>query len=61
MIGNDFTGTIVLVREDTILKGDDGVGGADGFTLCRNGLGDIVGGDFEGAGVVFVTAVGSLS
>lgn len=33
VIRNDFTGTIVLVRKDTVLEGNDGVGGADGFTL----------------------------
>lgn len=61
VVCNDLTGTAVLVSEDTILESDDGIGGADGFGLVRDVLGDVVGGDFEGAGIVFVAAVAHLS
>ena len=61
VVGNDLTGTAVLISEDTILESDDRIGGADGLGLGRDVLGDVVGGDFEGAGIVFVAAVARLS
>ncbi len=62
MIGDDFTGTAILVGKDTILQSDDRVGGAHGFGLGGNGCGcaDIVGSYLEGARVVLVTTIGSL-
>ena len=61
VVGDDFAGTIVLVREDTVLEADNGVGVADGLTLGGDGLGDVVRGDFKGAGVVFIAATRGLS
>lgn len=61
VVGDDFTGPAFLIGEDTIFEGDDGVGGADGFALGGNGLGDVVGSDLEGAGVIFIAATGTLS
>ena len=61
VIGDDFTGTMILVGEDTILQADDGVGVADGFGLRRDIFGDVVRGDFESASVVLIAPVGSLS
>ena len=61
LVGDDFTGAALLIGEDAVLEGDDGGGGADGGSLGGNVFGDIVGSDFKGAGVVFVTAVAGLS
>lgn len=60
MVCDDFTSTTILVGENTVLEADDGVCGADGWTLGRDVCCDIVGGDFKGAGVVFIAAVGVL-
>lgn len=62
IVRNHFTGTTLLVREDTILERDDRVGGALGLSLCGDGtgIGDVVGIYFECAGVIFVAAIGSL-
>ena len=49
MICDDFTGTVILVSEDTVFESDDRVGGAHGHGLGGDGLGDVVRGDFEGA------------
>lgn len=61
MVCDDFTGAVILVSEDAVLEGDDWVGVADGFALGGNGLCDVVGSDFKGAGVVFIAAAGVLS
>ena len=61
VVGDDFTGTLVLIGEDTILEGDDGVGGAHGFDLLRDCVGDVVGSYFKGTGIVLITAVGCLT
>lgn len=61
MVGDDFTGTTVLISEDTVLEADNGVGVADSFALGGYGLGDVVGSDFKGTGVIFVAAVTGLS
>jgi len=61
VVGNDFTGTVLLVGEDTVLQADDGVGGADGFDRGRDIVGDVVGSDFEGAIEVFTATVGVLT
>ncbi len=60
MVGDDFTGSAVLVGQDTILQSDDRVGGANGLGLGGNGCSDIVGSYFEGARIVLVTTIGSL-
>lgn len=61
VVCDDFTGTVVLVSEDTILEGDDGVGVADGLALSGDGLCDVVGSDFKSARVIFIAASGVLS
>lgn len=60
MVRDDFTGSVVLVGEDTVFEGDDWVGGADGWALGRDIRGDVVGSDLKGAGVVLIAAVGIL-
>ena len=61
VVGDDFTGAMILIGKDTVLQADDGVGGANGFTLSRDILGDIVGSYLKGTVKVLVTAVGSLT
>lgn len=61
VVGDDFTGTLVLIGEDTVLEGDDGVGGAHGFSLLRDVVGDVVGSYFKGTGIILITAVGGLT
>lgn len=60
VVCDDFTGTVFLVGEDTILKSDDRIGGADGLSLLGDGFGDIVGSDLKGARVIFIAAIGGL-
>lgn len=60
MICDDFTGTVVLVSEDTVFESDDRVGGANGFDLGGDGLRYVVRGDFERAREVLVATVGIL-
>ena len=62
-IGNDFTSAVILVGEDTILQGDDGVGIAFDLSLWRyrGSIANVEGSDFKGAHVVLVAAVGVLS
>ena len=52
LVGDDFAGTTILIGEDTILQRDDGIGGANGWTLGRDLIGDVVGSDFKGPRVV---------
>ena len=61
VVGDDFTGTLVLIGEDTVLEGDDGVGGAHGFNLLRDCVGDVVGSYFKGTGIVLIATVGGLT
>lgn len=61
IVVDNFASTALLVGEDAILQGDDGIGGADGLTLGGYLIGDVVGGDFEGTGEVFITTVRSLT
>lgn len=61
VVGDDFTGTLVLVGEYTVLQADDGVGGADGCALGGNRFGDIVGSYFKGTGIVLIATIGGLT
>ena len=61
VVGDDFTGTLVLVGEDTVLQADDGVGGADGWALGGNRVGDIVGSYLKGTGIVLIATIGGLT
>ena len=61
VVVDDFTGTLVLVGKDTVLEGDDGVGGAHGLGLLRDFVGDVVGSYFKGTGIILITAVGGLT
>lgn len=61
VVGNDFTGTVLLVGEDTVLQADDRVDGADGWARGRDLVGDVVGSDFEGAIEVLTATVGVLT
>ncbi|KAL9124167.1 MAG: hypothetical protein Q9175_008252, partial [Cornicularia normoerica] len=60
VVGDNFTGTVFLVSEDTVVKGDDRVGGAGGLALGWNLLCDVVRSDFKGAGIIFIAAAGTL-
>ena len=49
LVCNDFASTTVLIGEYTVLQRDDGVGGANGWTLGRDCIGDVVRSNLEGA------------
>ena len=61
LVCNDFAGTTVLIGEDTVLQRDDGIGGANGWALGRDCIGNVVRSNLKGASVIFIAAVGSLS
>ena len=60
VIGDHFASTLVLVGEDTVLEGGDGVCVADGWALGWNLRCDIVGSDFKGTRVILIAAAGGL-
>lgn len=60
VVGDNFAGTVFLVSEDTVVEGDDRVGGAGGLALGWNLLCDVVRSDFKGAGIIFIAAAGTL-
>ena len=59
VVGDDFAGTLVLVGEDTVLEGSDGVRVADGWALGWNIRSDVVGSDFKGTRVVLIATAGA--
>ena len=60
VVGDHFASTLVLVGEDTVLEGSDGVGVADGWALGWNVGCDVVGRDFKGTRVILIAAAGGL-
>ena len=60
MVGDHFASALVLVSEDTVLEGNDGVDGAGGLALGWNVRCDVVGSDFKGTGVILIAAAGGL-
>lgn len=60
VIGDHFAGTLVLVGEDTVLEGSDGVGVADGWALVWNVRCDVVGSDLKGTRVILIATAGCL-
>ena len=60
VVGDNLASTLVLVREDPVLEGGDGVGVADGWALGWNVGCEVVGSDFKGTRVVLIAAAGGL-
>ena len=60
VVGNNLAGTLVLVGENAVLEGGDGVGVADGWALGWNIRRDVVGSDFKGTRVILIAAAGGL-